>query len=323
MTSCSRRSFLAGLGAAVMPLAGCKRTTDDSVSRQEGCYHWSGIGFGIDMSMEIHGVDEATGEKLADQCRGIIASLEQAFSLYLEDSELSRLNRERMLETPGEPFLDLLGMALALEKRTLGYYQPAIHGAWRWLQEHGFEITDRDAWSNQCAAANTSFIGQGDDGSVRLKNPLTQLSMNAIGQGYLADRVAAVIRRAGVVSALLHLGETVGIGRHPSGRPWKLAVTGTGADPDLIGEVEIEDAGLAVSANEEGRLLIDPVAGCLQRHERVAAVVSAGGAAVADAFATAFAVAPAGRWAKLATNLRDEGSAHVRVWQANQLVFEA
>ena len=306
----------------MMPVAGCKRTTDAATQSKDGIYQWSGIGFGIGMSMEIHGVDEATGEKLADECRGIIASLEQAFSLYLEDSELSRLNRERKLEAPGDLLLDLLEKAVALEKRTLGYYQPAIHGAWQWLTENDFKIDDREAWRKHCAAADTSFIARGDDGSVRLTNPLTQLSMNAIGQGYLADRVAAVIRRAGVASALLHLGETVGIGRHPSGRPWKLAVTGTGAEPDLIGEIDVEDAGLAVSANEEGRMLIDPVDWRLQRHDRVAAVVSSGGAAVADAFATAFAAVPAGRWEELAASLVKDGSCHVRVWQANKLAFE-
>jgi thiamine biosynthesis lipoprotein len=309
------------MGAAMMPVLGCKRKTDAGEYRESGVYHWSGIGFGIGMSMEIHGVDEAAGEKLADHCRGIIASLEQAFSLYLEDSELSRLNRERALENPSDDFLDLLDRALALEKRTLGYYQPAIHGAWRWLQDHEFKIHDEAAWRDQCAAASARYLERGEDGSLRLTNPLTRLSMNAIGQGHLADRVAAVIRRAGVSSALLHLGETVGIGTHPSGRPWKLAVTGTGADADLIGEMELEDAGLAVSANEEGRLLIDPVDGCLQRHDRVAAVVSASGAAVADAFATAFAVAPPGRWPELAANLRDDGPATVRVWQANRLAF--
>jgi thiamine biosynthesis lipoprotein len=307
----------------MMPITGCKRTTDAATHRKDGVYHWSGIGFGIGMSMEIHGVDEAAGVKLADECRGIITSLEQAFSLYLEDSELSRLNRERVLEDPGDLFLDLLEKALALEKRTLGYYQPAIHGAWRWLEDHEFKIHDEGAWRDQCAAASMTYLSRGGGGSVRLTNPLTQLSMNAIGQGYLADRVAAAIRQAGVDSALLHLGETMGIGRHPSGRPWKLAVTGTGADPDLIGEIEIEDAGLAVSANERGRLLIDPVDCCLQRHERVAAVASKSGAAVADAFATAFAVAPAGRWEELAANLRDDGSAFVRVWQVNKLAFES
>lgn len=322
MTPRSRRGFLTCLGAAMLPAAACRRATETDDLRKGGVYHWSGIGFGIGMSMEIHGVDEAAGEKLADGCRGIIASLEQAFSLYLEDSELSRLNRERALENPSDDFLDLLDRALALEKRTLGYYQPAIHGAWRWLQDHDFKIHDEAAWRDQCAAASTRYLERGGDGSLRLTNPLTQLSMNAIGQGYLADRVAALIRRAGVTSALLHLGETFGIGRHPSGRAWKLAVTGTGADADLIGDMEIEDAGLAVSANEEGRLLIDPMDCRLQRHDRVAAVVSSGGAAVADAFATAFAVAPAEHWPELAANLRDHEPATVRVWQDNQLVFE-
>lgn len=316
-----------GVGCVLAPLAGCRRGLDQAeveaapVVEGDGVYQWSGVGFGIDMSMEIHGVSEAMGGEFGGRCERTIAMLEQAFSLYLEDSELSRLNRERELVTPSPLFTDLLGRAHELEVRTLGYYQPAIHGAWQWLQDRDFKITDREAWLKQCEAAKVAFIERGDNGSIRLSHPLTQVSMNAIAQGYLADLVARLLGDAGIEHALLHLGETAAIGGHPAGRRWKLAVMGTGPNADLVGEMELADAGLAVSANEPGRWLIDPVAGGVSAAERVVAVVSKEGATVADAFATAFAVAPQDLWPALMQSLRRGGACQAKVWEENQLAF--
>jgi thiamine biosynthesis lipoprotein len=307
----------------LLPLAACvlpKRTKD----RQVGWYSWEGIGFGIDMSMEIHGVDEAEGEALGRECSEEIAALEQAFSLYLADSELSRFNRERVLKSPSPVFRDLFERAISLQARTLGFYQPAIHGAWQWLERHGFRTdADEAGWKEVMAAASLDPVGRMRDGGIRITHPLTAVSMNAVGQGYLADRVATRLRKAGVKRALLHLGETVAIGRHPSGRNWRLAVMGTAVDgqADTVGDVELADAGLAVSANEPSRVLIDPVHACLQRRHRVAAVVSAEGATVADAFATAFAVAPQEYWKPLARSLAKGGEAQVKIWEDNRRAY--
>ncbi len=321
-----RRKFLTQLGASflALPLGACgKRAEGDSGSPQTGVFEWSGIGFGIKMRMEIHEVENKTGSLLGNECDRIIAALERAFSLYQENSELSRLNRERVLVAPSDTFIALLDLAISLEKRTIGYYQPAIHGAWEWLMEHDFRIESGQAaaWQRHCAAADCRYIERDGGRSIRLTHPLTRLSMNAIGQGYLADCVADMLRKHGVKRALLHLGETYALGNHPDGRPWKLAVMGTGEEADLVGTMELADAGLAVSASEPGRLLIDPVGESLQQHDRVAAVVSSEGATVADAFATAFAVAPENRWPDLAGRLKQEAGAMVQVWSNNQLAF--
>ena len=315
-------SVLSGVG---MSLVACRqRNPSPPAGRAIGEYFWSGIGFGIDMSMEIYGVTAAEGEQLGMLCEQTIRELEQAFSLYREDSELSVLNRERILSSPSVVFDCLLEIAKGLSARTLGYYQPAVHGAWLWLgrQDASHDLVGDSAWLAQWAACDLKFLETSADGSVRLTHPLTMLSMNAIVQGFLADTMAARLRAAGVTSALLQLGESYAIGRHPEGRLWKLAVTGTpvSGENGIIGHVEFGEAGLAVSAQDATRLLVDPVAGMVRGQARVVAVVSCEGAAVADAYATAFAVAPEEQWPALARTLRNPGS-QVQVWVGNQLRF--
>ncbi len=54
----------------------------------------------------------------------------------------------------------------------------------------------------------------------------------------------------------------------------------------------------------------------------VAAVVSSEGAAVADAFATAFAVAPKEKWRTLATSAAGMPGSQVHLWKENKLAFK-
>lgn len=325
----TRRGFLATCSAvtAAIPFAACRTKQDHGPAADQapGEFTWSGIGFGIGMSMEIHGVTRAQGERLGRICEENIQALEAAFSLYREDSELSILNRERILPAPSGLFRELLELAIDLQRRTHGYFQPAMHGAWQWLEKRGHttDLEQDPAWREQCAASDLKFLEIKAGGPIRLTHPLTQLSMNAIGQGFLADQAASRLRAEGVASAMLHLGESHAIGRHPEGRLWNLAILGLPVDgeTDLIGNVEFADSGMAVSANDDSRILIDPVANTIGRQARVAAVVSSEGAAVADAFATAFAVAPEDQWPRLATSLKQAGGSQAHVWRDNKRAF--
>jgi thiamine biosynthesis lipoprotein len=277
-------------------------------------HFWSGIGFGIPMSAELYQIDEALIQEL--DFESLIQEFESAFSLYSDSSELSILNRERELVQPSPLFRELLRNSVKLSKRTYGYYQPAIHAAWTAMEEGELTQELLDAVSLQ----NLRI----DSDRVTLTHPLTELSFNAVVQGFLTDRVSEYLRQRGVSSALLHFGETYGIGEHPDDRPWSLAVMGTptGEEVDLVGTMEFADAGLAVSTHDRTRKLLNPISGDTSLENRVVAVVSKEGATAADAFATAFTVAPENMWQKLYAELTREQRGAVKIWVENELAFE-
>ncbi|MFC5051944.1 FAD:protein FMN transferase [Rubritalea spongiae] len=310
MQKVSRRVFLQGF--SVFCVVGCGRKLEavDLID-----HHWSGIGFGIPMSAELYQFDPASMKSL--RFEELIQQLELAFSLYNDASEVSVLNRERVLRDPSAVFLKVLELARELSVRTEGYYQPAIHKAWMAMEEG--ELSDA-----MLAAATMDNVAV-SEAAVRLRDPLIEVSFNALIQGYLTDHVAQHLRTLGVKSALLHFGESYGVGQHPEQRPWELAVMGTpvGEQVDLVGTMRFEDAGLAVSTHDSTRKLLNPKRGEAQIENRVVAVVSEEGAAVADAFATAFTVAPSQYWPKLYQNLIVRRSGAVKIWEENTLVFEA
>ena len=54
------------------------------------------------------------------------------------------------------------------------------------------------------------------------------LTLNGVAQGYITDRVVDLLRGAGIDSCLVDMGEIRTLGLHPDGRPWQVALQGTG-----------------------------------------------------------------------------------------------
>ncbi|PQJ29879.1 FAD:protein FMN transferase [Rubritalea profundi] len=319
----TRRSFLKSASTASLALlfSHCRKSDEAQLfteSERVDSY-WSGIGFGIEMSAEWYNVDKNCLPQIHAMIEQTIQELESAFSLYSDSSELSRLNSGRALSNPSKIFTELFVISKKLVERTSGLCQPAIHGAWNAIESKPFSTN----WKQRVQAASLDFI-QFDGESIKLTNRLTEVSFNALVQGFLTDKVAQAARELGMTNALLHLGESYAIGKHPEGRDWSLAVMGTphGEEVDLVGTMEFADAGLAVSTHDTSRKLVNPLTGEVLQHDRVVAVVSSEGATVADAFATAFAVANKSQWEQLYDSLTLNKVGVVKVWQKNQLVFE-
>lgn len=313
----NRREWLISLASTAV-LGGCKKARQVPSEPESLAEHvWTGIGFGIDMAIHFYGLAPTKAEALASTIEMTIAEIERAFSHYSDSSELSRLNHDRKLLAPSQHFRSVVELSRVLEKRTLGYFQPAVHGVVE-------AISRASSLSDELKLSASLRHLHESAGGYRLLHPATRLSFNAIAQGYLTDQLGGLLRAAGVRYGLLQTGETLAIGRHPEGRPWKLAVMGTPVlgESDLVGEVAFENAGLAVSTVDASREMLDPVSWQPILGNRVVAVLSDEGAAVADAFATAFAVAPSSRWEALGASLIATQPGAVKIWLENNLEFE-
>lgn len=324
MKNLDRRHWLKGLGASLLLTACSKRSgklekatvqaPEPDLSQH---YVWSGIGFGIEMSVELYGVDEQAGARYGTLLEKVISEYEAAFSFYSDYSEVSKLNRERKLERASELFRAVVKKARSLHVRTLDYFHPGIN-LWLEYAADGGKVTDGE-WLEYHAGSQMENLAVVDVTGFEILNEHFALNLNAVMQGCLADSMADILRKDKVKSAILHLGETYAIGTHPEGRPWKLGVMG---HDDLVGYVQLQDAGLAVSRSGKDRDLLDPVYARFVRNDRVVAVTSTEGAATADAFATAYAVADKEDWEQLFTNLTKSQPGSVKLWEDGKLAFE-
>lgn len=267
----TRRRFIA-ISAALAPSMALPQTP---------CHVETGAALGARITLRLHHPD---GPRLAARALAEIRRLEAVFSLYLSDSALSRLNRDGRLPAPPFELLDCLSIAGSVHRASGGRFDPTVQPLWRaeaWALERGKPLSEAERTGIRA--------GVGWDGitlapeSVVLK-PGMGLTLNGIAQGYIADRVAALLSGHGLTRALIDTGEMHAL---PDGG-WTVRL------PDDR-EIVLQNRALATSAplgmtfGADGRSshIIDPSTGRPVASRWRAVSVSAPGAALADALSTA------------------------------------
>ncbi len=295
----ARRRFLsvvaAAGGLALVPGVGL-RAADPRPSAQV----WRGSALGAQASITLYHPDAAAGRALIRRALAEIARLEAVFSLYRQDSALSRLNLDGALAHPPLDLVRLLSEARAMSALTAGAFDVTVQPLWRLYAAH-FESADADPDGPSAAAVAEAldlvdFRGVTvDSDMIELARPRMAITLNGIAQGYITDRVADLLRAEGLDNVLIDLGEIRALGDHPEGRPWRVGLK----DPDnaerITRKLELRDRALATSAGAGMRFgpqgrhhhIFDPHSGrSAQRYASVSVVADT--AARADALSTAF-----------------------------------
>jgi thiamine biosynthesis lipoprotein len=254
-------------------------------------WQWQGTVFGADASITLAAANRDAAEETIAAARAEIERLEQIFSLFRATSALSRLNAEGRLDTPPADLVALLSLSREIHAATDGVFDPAIQP--RWL-----ELAQASATGDEAPPAGTAGRFSDvhiDGGSVAFAKPSMALTLNGIAQGYATDKVAHLFSQRGLTDILVDLGEYRALGRHPDGRPWRVALGSAGGSP-----VDLDSTALATSEpcgttlDAAGRLpqMINPATGMPAAIWRRVSVAGPR-AAVADALSTAFSIMPA------------------------------
>jgi FAD:protein FMN transferase len=225
---------------------------------------------------------------IAARAMAEIARLEDIFSLYREGSALMRLNAAGTLDTPPFELLECLSLAGAVHAASDGRFDPTVQPLW--ALHAAAAIAGQEVTPEALAAARAQ-VGWGrvtlDPARITLA-PGMALTLNGIAQGYIADRVAALLEAEGLGNLLIDTGEFRALGGHPQGGGWpvKLAQGGTVA---LRGRALATSAPLGTTFDQAGRMghILDPRSGRPVAGVWQAVSVSAPTAALADALSTA------------------------------------
>jgi len=270
-------------------------------------YRWRGTALGARATIIIQGPDAGRAAALAPAWEAELRRLEDVFSLYREQSALRRLNRAGGLDAPPIELVDLLATCQAIHRATGGVFDPSVQPLWDLYATHFLRrpgtATGPDAESRARAGERVGFahVHVAAD-RIEFGRAGMALTLNGIAQGYLSDRIAALLARAGVRHALVDIGEVRALGPRSGGDPWRVALARTGSGAPLTGLVEISGGALATSSPAGYRFgghrghhhLFDAAAGASAAAPRTVSV-RAPTATLADGLSTAFAMLPAER----------------------------
>jgi thiamine biosynthesis lipoprotein len=298
MKSATRRRFITISAAA----AGLTLLSPRARQAETPLMHvWRGTALGADAMLLLHHPDPAAAEALIHASLAEVARLERQLSLYDQDSALVRLNREGALDHPPLDLLRAMDESARYHALTGGAFDVTVQPLWDLYAAH-FEQPDPDPAGPPASAMATTLARVGQHrvslAAERIGfEPGTAVTLNGIGQGYITDRVVALLRARGIAHALVDMGETRAIGGHPDGGPWRVGLDDPYAPGRVAEQISLADCAVATSGgygtlfDAAGRFnhIFDPSDGSTS-HFFAAVSVIAPEATMADALSTAFSV---------------------------------
>lgn len=279
----TRRRVLTILaGAAACSVAGARAAVAPA--------QWRGIALGAPAHIVLDHPDAAS---LLRRSVAEIKRLENIFSLYRADSDLSRLNREGVLFDPAFELVELMSRCSGLHQRTGGAFDPTVQALWSLYADHHSRGRRPDKGLIARTKAKTGWnLVDFTPQKIAYRRAGMAMTFNGVAQGFIADKVADLMHAAGVRDVLINTGEIAALGVAPDRAPWPVAVQGSKAETIPLMDRAIATSaplGTTFDAGETVGHIIDPRSG-YPGGRWTSVTVMARSATEADGLSTGFAL---------------------------------
>ena len=259
------------------------------------------MGTDCSLAAVVRAAERPRAEQALRQAEDELRAVEARMSVWLKDSEISRLNAagvgEEVALSPESLFV--LRAARDAAEETDGAFDvtcgPLIQ-LWRGAGERGVTPTEEEVADARAASSwNAVKLTQG--GATK-RAPGAQVDLGGIAKGYAIDRATRVLREARVGGGMVDVGGDLRcFGRPPQGDRWVIEVRSPFGEGSL-GELAVTEGAVCTSGNyarftvvqgQRYSHIIDPRVGGPADAVPSATVV-AGDALTADVWATALSV---------------------------------
>jgi len=260
---------------------------------------------GTMFNIEMYSASSAQASKAAEAAFARAEELEQIMSDYRADSELMRLSREGSTAPfpVSSDLYDVLAKSQWTSELSGGVFDVSIGplvGLWRSARKSK-HLPDPGEISKAKALVDYRNIELDPARhTVFLKRAGMMLDLGAIGKGYAADQMLAVLQSQGINHAMVVAGGEVVVGEPPPGNSgWKVGIDTADADAESLPCTLLLSAAAVSTSGDEHQFLelnghryshvINPKSGWALEGES-STTVMARDSTTADALATAFSL---------------------------------
>jgi thiamine biosynthesis lipoprotein len=235
-----------------------------------------------------------------------VEHLESILTIYRDESEVSRINREAFhAPVPvGRHVMALSVMGERLYEATDGAFDLTagpLSEVWGFARRAGSVPSEPDLQAALAQVGSEHVVIDQQQSTIRFRRAGMQLNFGGIGKGYALDQCSAILQEAGIGDFLFHGGRSSVMARGDrvgSNGGWKVGLIHPQRPQTRLAEIRLTNRALSTSGSQmqsfqhEGRRfghILDPRTG--RPSEGVfSATVLADTAAQADALSTAFYV---------------------------------
>jgi len=204
--------------------------------------------------------DEKTAEESISAAFARLEEIEKIASIFDEESEAFKLNRDGHLDTPSDELLQLINMSLDYSELTEGSFditcQPLLD-LWDYKPDADKQFWELDE-ATQTERINETLKLVGSDKIVVEENRIyfkeegMKITLGGIAKGYAVDEALKVIKGMGIRYALIDAGGDIGtLGSKPAGELWSIALVNPDDTSQSLATFKVSDKSVATSGNYE------------------------------------------------------------------------
>jgi thiamine biosynthesis lipoprotein len=239
--------------------------------------------------IKLENISRVKANNLFEKARTEAARLEAIFSLYQKTSEISRLNRDGKLTAASPEMIEVLHAARGISEITNGAFDITAQALWRAAQNvPKGKVAAEAHWRAAYDLVDYRFV-EIKGRAATLTRPGVSISLNAIAQGYITDKVCELLQSGGALSGLVNIGEFRAFGP----KVWNIGIQNPRNPVEIIETIALRNGALATSSASGGFISenISHIFGPNDIYVKprfISASVMADSAMMADGLATAF-----------------------------------
>lgn len=189
---------------------------------------------------------------LFSSCFDIFRDIEKRYSRFLEDSELSYLNKNRgRWASASDEFIYLLEISEELKKRTQGNFDICVKSTLdRIGYDKDYSFSVREKSSETLTRKIIDRLTRPFKINKKEKKVLLnkEIDFGGFGKGYAIDKAAGFLKSKGLNDFYINAGGDIFARSSPGNNPWTILLEHPDDTEKAIGKIELDDHALGCSA---------------------------------------------------------------------------
>lgn len=212
---------------------------------------------GSPFEMTVVAKDTVQGNQYINQAINEVKRIENLISDWIPTTQISKVNQNAGIvpvKVDQEVF-DLIERAIKISKLTNGAFDisyASMDKIWK-FDGSMKEMPTEEAIKNSVAKVGyQNIILNEKESTIFLKNKGMKLGLGGIGQGYIADKVKALLIENGCKSGIVNVsGDIFAWGKQPNGKPWTVAIVNPMNKNKVFATFPLEDSAVETSGSYE------------------------------------------------------------------------
>ncbi|WP_333695513.1 FAD:protein FMN transferase [Flavobacterium sp.] len=212
---------------------------------------------GSPFEMTVVAQDTVEGNYFIQKAIDEVKRIEHLISDWIPTTQISQVNQNAGI-TPvrvDQEVFQLIERAIKISKLTYGAFDisyASMDKIWK-FDGSMKEMPTEEAIKNSVAKVGyQNIILNEKESTIFLKNKGMKLGLGGIGQGYIADKIKALLIESGCKSGIVNVsGDIFAWGKQPDGKPWTVAIVNPINKNKVFATFPLEDSAVETSGSYE------------------------------------------------------------------------